>query len=200
MDTCKPKEFGLNNKEFIMKKITTVAVSIAGVTAIFNLGIGNAFAASYTMAQIAPHNTATDCWEVINGNVYNLTDFLSQHSGGSSVIAAQCGKDATAAFNSGPHSGSTINALSGYLLGNITTVVVTPSVTPTPTSTPTPTPTPVLTPTPTPTPTSTVVRMHGEGAEHSKTKKHNKEVKHSKISRPTAIVAHVKNQDEGKDD
>ena len=42
--------------------------------------------------------------------------------------------------------------------------------------------------------------MHGEGAEHSKTKKHNKEVKHSKISRPTAIVAHVKNQDEGKDD
>lgn len=175
-----------------MKKITTLAISVVGVTTIFNLSIGNAFAASYTMAQIAPHNTTADCWEVINGNVYNLTDFLSQHSGGSSVIAAQCGKDATVAFNSGPHSGSTINALSGYLLGNITTSVVLPSVTPTPT------PTPSLTPTPTPTPS--VVRIHREGAEHSKAKKHSKEIKHNKTSIRSTIVAHVENQGEGKDD
>lgn len=49
-------------------------------------------------AEVAKHNTASDCWSVINGNVYDLTGFLPSHPGGQSVIEAICGKDGTKAF------------------------------------------------------------------------------------------------------
>lgn len=36
-----------------------------------------------TVQEIAKHNTSSDCWLVINGQVWDLTDFLEQHPGGS---------------------------------------------------------------------------------------------------------------------
>ena len=59
---------------------------------------------SYTLAQVQQHNTASDCWAAINGGVYNLTDWISQHPGGPERITPLCGTDASAAFN-GQHSG-----------------------------------------------------------------------------------------------
>ena len=125
-----------------MKKVATFAAGIVGVAAIFGVGIGNAFAATYTTAQVAPHNTSTDCWEVINGKVYNLTAFIALHTGGEAVIIAQCGKDATATFNNGPHPSGTINALKGYLLGDLTTATA-PATSATPA---TAAPSPAITP------------------------------------------------------
>lgn len=93
-----------------------LAIAIVGFT-------GNmAQAATYTSADVAVHNTAANCWVIVNNNVYNLTSFISSHSGGQSPIAAQCGKDGTASFNSGPHSAGFLNALNPYLLGTLTTV------------------------------------------------------------------------------
>ena len=60
---------------------------------------------SYTMAQVATHNTAADCWTVISGGVYNLTSFANNHAGGSGVITALCGIDGTNSYN-GKHGGS----------------------------------------------------------------------------------------------
>ncbi|KAL2918137.1 hypothetical protein HK105_202064 [Polyrhizophydium stewartii] len=51
-----------------------------------------------TLDEVAKHNSASDCWVVIHGSVYDLTAFLSEHPGGSKVILKQAGKDATAAF------------------------------------------------------------------------------------------------------
>ena len=48
--------------------------------------------------EVAKHNTASDCWSVIDGNVYDLSGFLPDHPGGQSVIEAICGKDGTKAF------------------------------------------------------------------------------------------------------
>jgi len=117
-----------------MKKILK---SISLVSIMFSLLMvgypGNIVqATNYTAVDVASHNTASDCWMIINGNVYNLTSFVSTHSGGSAVIIGQCGKDGTAVFNSGPHSSTTINAISSLMLGTLT-------ATPTPTPTPTPT-------------------------------------------------------------
>jgi cytochrome b involved in lipid metabolism len=56
------------------------------------------------VAEVLKHNTAADCWSVVNGNVYDLTSYLSTHAGGEGVIKAICGKDGTKAF-SGQHSG-----------------------------------------------------------------------------------------------
>lgn len=73
-----------------------------------------------TMAQVKLNNSASSCWSVINGNVYDLTNWISAHPGGSSAIISLCGVDGTAAFNS-QHSGQTRpeSRLASYLLGKL---------------------------------------------------------------------------------
>jgi cytochrome b involved in lipid metabolism len=56
-------------------------------------------AKTYTMAKVAQHNSAVSCWAAINGNVYDLTNWINQHPGGPQRILNLCGTDATAAFN-----------------------------------------------------------------------------------------------------
>ena len=75
-------------------------------------------ATSYTMDQVAQHSTAESCWSVVNGKVYDLTDWVTQHPGGKDAITGMCGTDATAAFE-GKHGGESdpATALDGYLLG-----------------------------------------------------------------------------------
>ncbi|MBP7768791.1 cytochrome b5 domain-containing protein [Candidatus Woesebacteria bacterium] len=50
----------------------------------------------YTLADVQLHNTASDCWMAIDGSVYDVTSFISQHP--SPLITTGCGKDASAAF------------------------------------------------------------------------------------------------------
>lgn len=56
-------------------------------------------AGSYTLAQVAQHNSQSSCWAAINGNVYDLTKWINQHPGGPDKILQICGKDGSAAFN-----------------------------------------------------------------------------------------------------
>jgi cytochrome b involved in lipid metabolism len=77
---------------------------------------------TYTATEVAKHNTGTDCWSVVNKNVYDLTPYVSSHPGGSSVIKAICGKDGSAAF-SGQHGGAATptSVLAGFKLGALAT-------------------------------------------------------------------------------
>jgi cytochrome b involved in lipid metabolism len=59
---------------------------------------------SYTLGEVGTHKNATSCWSAINGNVYDLTQWISQHPGGEQAILSICGKDGSAAFN-GQHGG-----------------------------------------------------------------------------------------------
>ncbi|CAN2188702.1 Cytochrome b5-like heme/steroid binding domain containing protein [Candidatus Nanopelagicaceae bacterium] len=52
----------------------------------------------YTMAQVKVNNTAKSCWSVIDGYVYNLTNWISAHPGGSGAIMFLCGTDGSNAF------------------------------------------------------------------------------------------------------
>lgn len=61
-------------------------------------------AKSYTKAEVATHATTASCWTIINGNVYDVTSWISQHPGGSQAIKGLCGIDGSAAFN-GQHGG-----------------------------------------------------------------------------------------------
>ena len=52
----------------------------------------------YTMTQVKANNTAKSCWSVIDGYVYNLTNWINSHPGGSGAILFLCGTDGTNAF------------------------------------------------------------------------------------------------------
>ena len=73
-----------------------------------------------TMEQVRRNNSASSCWSVINGNVYNLTNWISSHPGGSGAITRLCGVDGTRGF-SNQHRGDTQaeSRLSGFLLGKL---------------------------------------------------------------------------------
>lgn len=52
----------------------------------------------YSLAEVGKHNTSTDCWMAISGNVYNISTYTRIHPGGSIIIQG-CGNDATTMFN-----------------------------------------------------------------------------------------------------
>ena len=51
------------------------------------------------MAEIEKHNSAKDCWLIINDLVYDITDFLEDHPGGRKAPLLYAGKDATEEFD-----------------------------------------------------------------------------------------------------
>jgi cytochrome b involved in lipid metabolism len=78
-------------------------------------------ATSFTLAQVATHNSASSCWSAINGKVYNLTSWINQHPGGKGPILSLCGTDGSAAFN-GQHGGQARPAseLANFYIGALT--------------------------------------------------------------------------------
>jgi cytochrome b involved in lipid metabolism len=76
--------------------------------------------ATYTLATIGKHDTATDCWSAVSGKVYNLTAWVGNHPGGAAVITGMCGLDGTGSY-AGKHTGSaTADAyLSQFVIGSL---------------------------------------------------------------------------------
>ncbi|KDQ21573.1 hypothetical protein BOTBODRAFT_26009 [Botryobasidium botryosum FD-172 SS1] len=48
--------------------------------------------------EVQKHNKADDCWIIVKGKVYDVTDFLKSHPGGSGLIIANSGQDVTAIY------------------------------------------------------------------------------------------------------
>ena len=71
-------------------------------------------------ALVATHKTSSDCWTIVNGNVYNVTTWIAKHPGGQSVIQAMCGIDGTAAFKA-KHglTGKQATQLGEFLVGAV---------------------------------------------------------------------------------
>ncbi|KAJ5881799.1 uncharacterized protein N7529_000471 [Penicillium soppii] len=49
--------------------------------------------------QISEHKTPEDCWVVVDNQVWDVTDFLEEHPGGSAIILKYAGGDATKAYS-----------------------------------------------------------------------------------------------------
>lgn len=138
-----------------MKKLTTVSLFIfwAVVTAILTAGLvfyqnnknsaprsdgaglNNSASPSpagaslvLNAAEIAKHNSAGDCWLLIDGKIYNVSSYLSAHPGGAGIIIPLCGKEATQVFNTkggrgAPHSDYAASLLINYLVGDLNQTV-----------------------------------------------------------------------------
>lgn len=69
--------------------------------------------------EVAWHDTADSCWIVIHDFVYDCTDFLRNHPGGSDVILEYAGRDATLAFIGTGHSKAARSSMERYLIGEL---------------------------------------------------------------------------------
>jgi uncharacterized protein YjdB len=86
---------------------------------------------NYTAAQVATHNSQSDCWIILNNTeVYNVTAFLSLHPAGPSPILPYCGANATTAFNNVGHSSSAVTEEATYLVGNLVASSISVTVAP----------------------------------------------------------------------
>lgn len=79
---------------------------------------------TYTFAHVATHTTPDDCWMVIEGTVYNVSDFGTKHPGGDAIYEG-CGTDATTLFTTRPmgsqtpHSDNARSLLPQYAIGTL---------------------------------------------------------------------------------
>lgn len=73
----------------------------------------------YSLAEVSEHNYSKDCWLVIGGKVYDVTNFLEEHPGGDEVLLSATGKDATDDFEDVGHSNSAREMMDQYYIGEI---------------------------------------------------------------------------------
>lgn len=52
----------------------------------------------YAMSDIQAHASFENCWTVVDGDVYDLTTWISRHPGGARPIQGMCGIDSTERF------------------------------------------------------------------------------------------------------
>jgi len=76
-----------------------------------------------TKAEVAKHNTESDCYMIVNNKVYDVTTYLPVHPGGAFRIIQYCGQDGTQAFDTkggqGQHSNRAGNDLSSLYVGDL---------------------------------------------------------------------------------
>ncbi|PKS06185.1 hypothetical protein jhhlp_007502 [Lomentospora prolificans] len=73
----------------------------------------------HTLADVQRHNTPDDIWVVIHNKVYNVTNYLEDHPGGSAILLEVAGKDATAEFEETGHSAEANDALLELCVGHL---------------------------------------------------------------------------------
>jgi len=49
----------------------------------------------YTREEVAQHKKYKDCWIILHGEVYNVTEWLAKHPGGGTVLFHYAGQDAS---------------------------------------------------------------------------------------------------------
>lgn len=74
---------------------------------------------TYTKVDVATHNSASSCWLIVGGNVYNVSSFIASntHRAGNGVIIPLCGQDVTNQF--GVHTSAGYSVLSSYYIGTV---------------------------------------------------------------------------------
>jgi len=73
----------------------------------------------YTFEEISHHNQRNDFWTIINGKVYDLTDYLMMHPGGYNLLFKQGGRDGTHDFEGMFHSRNAKAILEKFYIGKV---------------------------------------------------------------------------------
>lgn len=91
---------------------TVPEVRLKGVVGQTNMKI-----ATFSLEEVAKHNTADDLWMIIHNKVYDITSIIDQHPGGAEVLFDFAGADGTASFDDVGHSQDSVEMLRPLFLG-----------------------------------------------------------------------------------
>jgi cytochrome b involved in lipid metabolism len=78
-----------------------------------------------TLDEVAKHNKDTDCWLLISGKVYDVSNYVYMHLGDAKTIIPTCGKDATKDYETKDktipkdHSQQAYALLANYYIGDL---------------------------------------------------------------------------------
>jgi len=73
----------------------------------------------FTEEDVSYHCDMSSCWIIIDGKVYDVTEFLNEHPGGIDIMLEYGGLDATAPFSDVGHSKDAKSILQKYYIGDI---------------------------------------------------------------------------------
>jgi nitrate reductase (NAD(P)H) len=79
---------------------------------------------TYTLKDLEDARSEGKCWTAINGNIYDITEYIAQHPGGN-IINEDCGMDSTDLFETRPmgsgtaHSANARQTLETYYIGKL---------------------------------------------------------------------------------
>ena len=79
---------------------------------------------TFCLEEVAQHNSAHDCWIVIQGKVYNVTTIPCHGGGAGPLLLESCGTDATELWEvkpdtEEPHSQKAQDILDDYYIGDL---------------------------------------------------------------------------------
>lgn len=73
---------------------------------------------TFTRAEVALHNTESNCWTYVDGKVYDLSKWLPEHPGGGFLVLVMCGVDGAVVLRS-QHNSDQDSALAAYFIGDL---------------------------------------------------------------------------------
>ena len=72
-----------------------------------------------TLEDLEKHKGGENPWILIDGKVYDVTNFLTKHPGGKEILIKNSGKDSTKEFMDIKHSEDAKKLLDTYFIGNL---------------------------------------------------------------------------------
>jgi cytochrome b5 len=74
---------------------------------------------TYSWDEVRQHTSPGDLWLVIDKKVYDVSQWMDEHPGGSEILLQEAGKDATNAFAEIGHSLYAEGLLKDYYIGDL---------------------------------------------------------------------------------
>ncbi|MEI8339446.1 MAG: cytochrome b5 domain-containing protein [bacterium] len=69
-------------------------------------------------AEVAKHNSQSDCYLIVSSKVYDVTTYIGQHPGGKNSIIKTCGQEVSGIFTS-IHTNRAWDLLGTYYIGDL---------------------------------------------------------------------------------
>ena len=72
----------------------------------------------FTAAEVALHQSAEDCWLIIDKKVYDVTPYIAEHPGGDAIFR-HAGCDVTEGFNGPQHPPRVFDLIDDFYVGDL---------------------------------------------------------------------------------